>query len=104
MALTTPQDRATLRSWNFLKDYRKNRTALVDVAKIVYACLSRHAGSPPNGPNAMESALIAALYAAKVFQGLCKSKQHANPALYFCFAEALARWVLDNDWAAIIKP
>jgi hypothetical protein len=39
-----------------------------------------------------------------VFKGICTGKGHANPALYEVFARAMARYIIDFEWAAITGP
>lgn len=104
MALTTAQDLLTLSSWNWLRDYSKNRQAFIDIGKIVYQSLTAYSPSYPSGPNVLEPPLTAALRVANIFRILCQSRPFARPSLYPCFASALARYILDNEWAEITHP
>lgn len=106
MPLTTAMDLAILSSWNWVRDYARtrNKTAFIQVGKIVYQTLTPHGGSPPSGPNAVEQPLSTALRVANIFKILCQAKPHANPTFYPIFAESLTRYILDNEWNEIIKP
>ena len=106
MPLTTAVDLANLHSWSWIRDYtrRRNKTAFIQVGKIVYQTLVSHGGSPPTGPNVVEQPLTTALRVSNVFKILCSTKAHANPALYPTFASLLAKYILDNEWHEIIRP
>ena len=106
MPLTSALDLATLNSWSWIRDYAKtrNKTAFIQLGKIVYQVLVNHGGSPPSGPSDVEQSLVAALRISNVFKILCGAKPHANPALYPTFASALARYILDSAWHVIIQP
>ena len=109
MALTTPLDLATLRSWSWLRDYGANKTAFTDIARIVYQVLDKYAVKSPNyplalGPDDLLGPLSAAIQTCDMFKILCVSKQHASPVLYRVFARTLAKYIIDNEWGTITVP
>lgn len=105
MALTTPQDIATLNSWSWLKDYTANKAAFIDFARILYQVFAKYAAaSPPIGPDDMEGPLTVAIQTCDIFKQLCATKKHARPDLYPVFARLLAKYIIDHEWATIIGP
>jgi hypothetical protein len=100
MALATSQDIDLLRRWSFISAYQKNKPALRAVCVMVFKNLTS-IGVTPNGPSDMERPLTVALLGSAVFKSLCLSKMHANPILHPTFAVAMARYMLDNDWAVL---
>lgn len=100
MALITPTDMLILQQWSFISAYQKNRQALRDVGITVCKNLAS-LGVAANGPSDIERPLAVALLASAVFQSLCLSKMHASPVLHHTFALAMARYMLDNDWAVL---
>lgn len=104
MGLTTAQDVYNLDTWSWLQDYRRNKKAFIDVARIVYHVLTKHSGIPPNGPAELEQPLGRALMTCDIYKTLWVSKWHAIPALYPVFANLLARYILDDEWPNVIKP
>ena len=103
MALTTASNLKTLQGRSFLTDYTAYKTELVEVGKIAYQTLATHLGSPPSDVD-MERPLVTALQSTALFNNLCAAKPHASPMHYPAFAEALARYLLDNDWSDISAP
>ena len=103
MALTTASNWNTLNGRSFLTDYTAYKTELVEVGKIAYQALSTFGGSPPSEAD-MERPLATALQSTTLFNNLCAAKPHASPMHYPAFAEALARYMLDNDWGDISSP
>ena len=100
MAFTTATDLQTLKSRSFLTDYMNNRSKFVKVGEIVYQNLLKHGGTIPVASD-MERPLALALQGTTLFSTLCAAKPHARPAFYPIFAEALARYMLDDAWGAI---
>ncbi len=103
MVLLTAAQRNTLGSWSFLTDRKNHRAELVDVARIVYKTLAGAGGKAPTSAEC-ETPLKTALLAVGVFAKILQSKQYAQPALHDPFAEAMARLLLDDEWADIILP
>jgi hypothetical protein len=107
MALTTRLDIITLGTWSWLTDYTANRTAFIDLARIVYQILAKYAlksYNSPLGPDDMEGPLTDAIQTCDIFRLLCIAKQHARPALYPVFARTLAKYIIDNEWVTITRP
>jgi hypothetical protein len=107
MALTTPLDKIMLGSWSWLRDYTANKTAFIDLARIVYEVLAKYAVksyNSPLGPDDVEGPLTAAIQTCNIFKLLCTTKQHARPGLYPVFARTLAKYIIDNEWVAITRP
>lgn len=104
MALTTATDLATLSSWNLFRDYQRNKAAFVAVGRVVYRTLVTYGGVPPRGPIDLEQPLAAALRVTLIFKMVCAAKPHARPSLYVVFSLALARYILDNEWAVVTSP
>jgi len=98
MGLTTAQDLAVLDDWGLIRDYHTNKVALLSVGQAVFQAFSA-LGAPPQSAAEMEQPLTATLRGNTVFQAICTSKGHANPALYEVFARALARYIIDFEWA-----
>jgi hypothetical protein len=103
MPLLTAAQRSALAAWSFLKDHQARRADLVDVARIVYKTLEAAGGAAPTAAEC-EGPLKVALLGVGVFTRMLRSKHHAQPALYDPFAEGMARLLLDDDWADIIRP
>jgi hypothetical protein len=104
MGLTTAQDLAILSSWTLLRSYQRNKASLLAVGKSTYRALRIHSGGPPPSPINIEQPLEAALRVSNVFKAICASKAHANPSLHPVFALAMARYILDYEWQAVISP
>ena len=102
MAFTT-QDRLTLQTRSFLKDYGNNNSQFIEVGKIVYQTLLTYGGTAPVASD-VERPLAIALQSTTLFKTLCAAKPHANPKFYPAFAEALARYMLYDAWHVIRTP
>jgi hypothetical protein len=100
MALATSQDIALLQRWSFISAYQKDRQALRGVGVTVCKNLTS-IGVAPNGLSDIERPLAMALFGSAVFQSLCLNKMYASPALHYTFALAMARYILDSDWAVL---
>jgi hypothetical protein len=106
MALTTPQDITTLDSWSWLRDYAANKTAFIDLARIIYQLFAKYAANPrpPLGPDDLEEPLTMAIRTSNIFKLLCVAKPHARPSLHAVFARLLAKYIIDCDWVTITRP
>ena len=110
MALCTAYDIAVLTTWNVLRDYNRNRAAFIAIGKASYWTLLRHGGPTVAVPSTLERPLQAALEAASLFKTICATKWHAAPNptlpsnLHAAWSLALARYILDNEWARLIAP
>jgi hypothetical protein len=105
VALLTSQDLAVLNGWDLLRAYKNNRAAFLSVGKLAYQGLvGVGMGLPPPGPREVEPLLTTALQTARFFKAICYSRKYASPSLHPTFALALARYMLDNEWADISSP
>jgi hypothetical protein len=104
MALCTPNDEPTLRSWNVLQDYNSNRVAFIGFGKACYQALLAHGGATVAVPSALERPLQATLEVQTLFKAICAAKGHATPNMTQVWALALSRYMLDNEWAILITP
>ena len=103
MALTTLPDILTLSGWSWLRDYTANKTAFIDLARIVYQVLANYAVFPL-GPDDMADHLTVAIQTCDIFKHLCVAKPHARPDLYPVFARLLAKYIIDDEWVIITRP
>jgi hypothetical protein len=103
MGLTTAQDLAVLESWSLARNYTNNKAPLLAVGKAVYQALYIYGGELAPHAADLEEPLTAALRVNDTFKTICASKGHANPALHAVFAQAMARYILDFEWQAIIS-
>jgi hypothetical protein len=106
MALTTTADLGLLTIWGWLRAYHRNRSEFIEIAKIVFRTMNAMSGNPPQLPIDVEPMLADALLCTTLFKKLCvvRRRSFADSRLYPDFALALSRYILDNDWAAIIQP
>jgi hypothetical protein len=104
MALCTPNDEPTLRTWNVLRDYNRNRVAFIAFGKACYRALLNHGGATVAVPSALERPLQATLEVQTLFKAICATKRHATPNMNQVWALALSRYMLDNEWTTLIAP
>jgi hypothetical protein len=106
MPLTTAQDLLILHRWSWLRAYARNKQDFIEIGNIVFQAITATPGNPPPGPSDLEHALAVALQSTGIFKKLCvvRLRSYARSGLYPHFALGLARYMLDNDWAAVTQP
>jgi hypothetical protein len=100
--LTGPEF-ADLNSWSFINLYNKRRikSKLIDLAKSVYASICRLLNAPPT-EDQFYRAYSAALRWADVYtRRIIGRNHHLPPSVHGYFADLLAKYVLQQDWAII---
>lgn len=107
MALTTAEDAQVLQGWSWLTFYQRNRSTLVAIAKGVYerySGLASQSAPVPIVPAHIEQHLIAVLQQRPIFQRACASgaRAYVQQDIHPLFAQALVRYILDQDWTFII--
>lgn len=102
MALLTPANDQTLRSWSIHNSYSNHRPKLIDVAQIVYQALNIVPGNPPQEQQC-EAGLKNALLVSGIFGKIIRKHGllFVRRTYYETIALALARYLLDNEWARI---
>ena len=93
-----------LNSWGLVKDYRKYRPVLVNLAKDIYIAAGQVFADQPTQDQVYQlyrSTLPEANAFKDIVTRVLNRKQYMPPSLYQHFANLLAKYVLEKDWEEI---
>ena len=93
----------TLKSWNFLRDYRKHREDFIRQAKVTYSVAKQLFGTPPD-QDECKILYGTALYESPFYIDMARQKKFLPPVCYEAFARLLAEYVVDKHWKDIQAP
>jgi hypothetical protein len=102
MDLLRDTDRKFLARWQLLADYLKYRLELIQISKAAYKAVEKLQVKPEKED--CLDAVIEELLLSKRFDAILASRQHVRYGMYRVFADAMARHLLDKDWAHIQSP
>lgn len=94
--MTQQLEEATLRSWNFLDDYKRHRTSLLALARATFVAMQNAVGKSPD-PSDLEEALVAVLDNDLTWLGVLYSKMHSPPLATSVFTRYMARYILYKE-------
>jgi hypothetical protein len=101
MNLANQTARQNLDSQSLLKDYHKNKSEFIDLARVAYMAIEGKMGTAPS-----ETDLVIGL--TKIIRRQCSAyatmishRIFMHPDLPDIYADILARIMLDDEWAAI---
>lgn len=101
LAKLTPLELVDLDSWGFITDYRNYHDELVDLAKSTFTSQCMLLNGPPDEAQFHRaytgSLLCTKLYLVKI----AHHKRHLLLSLYHHYADLLAKYVREHDWAVI---
>jgi hypothetical protein len=102
MAILGASHLQVLLYWRLLDAYKNWRGDLVEVAKIAYRVLAKTTGQSPDRSDCVDAVTVA-LLGSKRFKGILASHRHLRVSVHVPLAEAMARYLLDQDWTEIIS-
>jgi hypothetical protein len=97
----TFEDTHKLETWSFLRDYKKRRAELIELARAAHVNTRFLMGRKPK-PDECVKLCAAMLISTEIFRGMVARKRHLAPVFYKSMCLALATYVLHTDWAEIV--
>ena len=101
MSFATQQDRGNLASQNLWSDYQSQKQDFIALAKIVYTAIEGKMGSAPSEADILNGLAKAILDRSVTYAAMLRRRRFMNTSLYSAYADALARVLLDDEWAII---
>lgn len=102
VARLTQLELLDLDGWGFVTDYRHRQAELIDLAKIVYTSLCLVNNNNPPTEAQFHKVYAGVLQVSNLYViRIARHKKHLPPSLYPHYADLLAKYVREHDWAAI---
>jgi hypothetical protein len=95
-----PNDELILTIWNFRKDFRKQKSEFLELARRAYDLTAGLIGDKPSQDDC-EKLYELTLAKSEIFRGILARKVLLMPSLYKSMRLAFARYVLHNYWDEI---